>query len=225
MAHAKYNFFGEGDNYYKLAFPDYLHSAKYPVYNFRSFLLRLGFEEDEREIPSLDIRLSATELAEGCKILDTIVRNDRKTICLFTNATGNKCYSREWWDEFYSHLEKQFTCYNFIELLPAENISRLGYRIPSFYSTNIREMGSLIANTSLFIAADSGVMHLASAAGTPTIGLFSVTNENIYAPYNTNSVAINTNAVNGNEMFNIIRCSLHKGSHTSAADMKGEPYK
>ena len=36
-------------------------------------------------------------------------------------------------------------------------------------------------------------MHLASAALTPTVGFFSVTNENVYAPYGNGSIALNTN--------------------------------
>jgi ADP-heptose:LPS heptosyltransferase len=36
-------------------------------------------------------------------------------------------------------------------------------------------------------------MHLASASLTPCVGFFSVTNENIYAPYGNGSVALNTN--------------------------------
>jgi ADP-heptose:LPS heptosyltransferase len=37
-----------------------------------------------------------------------------------------------------------------------------------FYSKDIREIGAVIANTEIFIGADSGIMHLASASLTPT---------------------------------------------------------
>ncbi len=57
-------------------------------------------------------------------------------------------------------------------------------------------MGAIIKNTSVFIAADNGVMHLASASLTPTVGFFSVTNLNIYMPYGNGSVALNTNTTN-----------------------------
>jgi ADP-heptose:LPS heptosyltransferase len=82
---------------------------------------------------------------------------------------------------------------NFIEVLPIEKISQLSFKIPSYYSRNVREIGSLIANTDVFIGADSGIMHLASAVKTPTIGLFSVTNEQTYGPYDNSSTGINTN--------------------------------
>lgn len=54
-------------------------------------------------------------------------------------------------------------------------------------------LDNIIKNTSIFIAADNGVMHLASAALVPCIGFFSVTNKNIYTPYGNGSMALNTN--------------------------------
>ena len=57
-------------------------------------------------------------------------------------------------------------------------------------------MGAIIKNTSVFIAADNGVMHLASASLTPTVGFFSVTDPDIYAPYGNGSVALNTKETN-----------------------------
>lgn len=219
FARSKFNFFGETDNCYKLAYPDYGHHAKYPVYNFRGFLMRLGYEQgkNESQIPSLDLKLCAQEIAEGEKILDAIVQNNNLTISLFTNATGDKCYSDQWWDKFYNGLAEYFPDYNFIEILPVENISRLDSQIPSFYSKKIREMGALIANTSLFISADCGVMHLASAVGTPTIGLFSVTNEHTYAPYNKHSLAINTHKITITDIYGLIEHTLMIASFSNGS--------
>ena len=57
-------------------------------------------------------------------------------------------------------------------MLSIENISMIQFRAPTFYSKDIRQIGSLIANTEVFIGADSGIMHLASSSQTPTVGLF-----------------------------------------------------
>ena len=85
-----------------------------------------------------------------------------------------------------------------------ENVSQIGFKAPSFYSKDIREIASVIANTELFIGADSGIMHLASSSQTPTVGLFSRSNNNKYEPYNNNSVAINTNKGNIKDWITII---------------------
>jgi ADP-heptose:LPS heptosyltransferase len=210
FANAKYKFFGETDETIQLKHNDYGHIAKYPVYEFRSFLTKLGFQENENPVPSLDLKLSLSELTEGKKIVDKIVPNDKKTISIFTYATDDKCYSETWWEEFYERLKTEYQNYNIIEVLPVENISKIGFKAPTFYSKDIREIGSVIANTSIFIGADSGIMHLASAVQTPTVGLFSRNNQSTYLPYNNNSVAINTNTSTIDEWIKIINTILGK---------------
>jgi ADP-heptose:LPS heptosyltransferase len=50
----------------------------------------------------------------------------------------------------------------------------------------------VIANSALFIGADSGIMHLASSSHAPTVGLFSITNPEAYGPYGGKSIGIDT---------------------------------
>lgn len=203
-----YKFFGEHDEELSAKYPDYNHDAKKTIYNLRKFLTELGFPENNSEIPSLKIVLDQEELETGKANLQKIVKNDKKTICLFTNATGAKIYSEEWWNSFYDKLKTAFPDYNIIELLPIENISKLNFKIPNFYSTDIREMGGFLANCALFIAADNGVMHLASSVNVPTIGLFKVTDETMYQPYNDKSFSINTDNVDQDKVIDLIKTSL-----------------
>lgn len=194
FANAKYKFFGDTGEDLQLQYADYAHIAKYPIYNFRYFLTQLGFPKNENPIPSIDIKLSPDEIAEGKKILHDIVPNQKKTISFFTYATADKCYTVDWWTPFYERLKKEYQDqYNLVEVLPVENISQVGFKAPTYYSKDVREIASVIANTELFIGADSGIMHLASAALTPTVGLFSRPNIRKYEPFNNNSVGINTN--------------------------------
>lgn len=192
LSDAKFKVFGDVHEDIQKEYSDYQHISKYPVYNLRRYLNRLGFEKNTNSVPLLDIKLNEEELVNGKKILNDIIKNDKKTICIYTNATGAKCYSETWWETFYSRLLKEYPNYNIIEMLPIENISKINFKAPHFYSKDIREMGAIIKNTSVFIAADNGVMHLASASLTPTIGFFSVTNPLIYAPYGNGSKAFNT---------------------------------
>ena len=201
FAKATYKIFGDVDEEIQNTYKDYEHISKYPIYNLRHFLEKLGFSKNNNEIPVLNIKLSEVEIANGKKILDTIVDNDKNTICIYTNATGSKCYSEDWWETFYTRLKKEYSNYNIIEMLPIENISKISFKAPSFYSKDIREMGAIIKNTAIFIAADNGVMHLASASLTPTVGFFSVTNQNIYEPYGNGSVALNTNKTTIDDWF------------------------
>jgi len=172
------------------------HVAKYPVYNFREFLSRAGYPQDNKPVPPLSIRLSREEITNGKKILEDIVPGDKPVIAIFTFATGEKCYPVSWWEDFYAKLTVAFPQYTIMEVLPAENVSQIGFKAPSFYSRDIREIGSVIANTRIFIGADSGMMHLAAAVPIPVAGLFSVTNPFIFGPYGNGSIAVDTNKEN-----------------------------
>lgn len=203
FARSKYKFFGELPEDIS-QYSDYTHIAKYPVYNLRHFLTTLGFRRNHKPVATLDLKLSAVEMTEGAAILQKMTDNDKKTIALFTFATGNKCYPESWWAEFYGHLKTAFPDYNFIEVLPVQNVSQLHYAIPSFYSKDVREIGSLISNTDLFIGADSGIMHLSVSVHAPTVGLFAVTNIRKYEPYGNGSFGINTNETGFPDMMILI---------------------
>lgn len=204
LSNSKYKFFGDLGEDVHLEHKDHVHIAKYPVYNFRRYLTGLGFKKNENPIAPLDIKLSPAEISEGEKIIKDLVKNEKKTICVFTYATGAKCYSQSWWEHFYECLKSEYQDYNIIEILPVENVSQISFKAPTFYSKDIRQIASVISNTEVFIGADSGMMHLASAAQTSTIGLFSGTNLTKYQPYHNNSTAIDTNSTNSNACVKII---------------------
>ena len=201
LAKAKIKVFGEVDESIKEQYEDHEHISKYPIYNLRHYFSKLGFENDTSEMPLLDIKLSEEEISKGKDILKDIVKNNKNTICIYTNATGNKCYSETWWETVYSRLLKEYPDYNIIEMLPIENISKINFKAPNFYSQDIREMGAIINNTNIFISADNGVMHLASASLIPIVGFFSRTKKNTYGPYGNGSVALDTNETNIEDWF------------------------
>ena len=204
LAKAKIKVFGEVNDAIKQQYEDHEHISKYPIYNLRHYFSKLGFDSQDKALPLLDIKLSDTEIANGKKILNGIIKNDKKTICIYTNATGKKCYSETWWDAVYSRLLKTYPDYNIIEMLPIENISKINFKAPHFYSQDIREMGGIINNTAIFVTADNGVMHLASASLVPIVGFFSRTNTKVYGSYGNGSVAIDTNQTNIDDWFEAI---------------------
>ena len=48
---------------------------------------------------------------------------------------------------------------------------------------NIRVAAAMLKHADLFIGNDSGLMHLATAVGTPTVAIFGLTNSNAWGPY------------------------------------------
>lgn len=211
FSEAKYKCFGDFSEQNRERKGDYNHIAKYPVYNFRNCLARLGIKNNNKIISPLDLKLNSSEFFSGKKILSKLVDSNKRTICLFTYATGDKCLSQEWWGDFYAKLRTTYKDYNIIEILPVENVSQIDFQAATFYSKDIREIGAVIANTDVFIGADSGIMHLASSVQTPTIGLFSVSNIKKYEPYDNCSIAIDTNTFPSENYFKVINSILDNG--------------
>ena len=190
---SKYKCFGNEEDNLRQVYPDYVHMAKEPVYNIRQFLSNIEKPDKNKPVKPLNLKLSDQEKSLGKEILNTLVDPGKPTICIYTFATGDKCYSPTWWSSLYEALVKKYKDYNIFEMLPKENVSQIDFKASSYLSGDLREIGAIISNTAVFIGADSGMMHLASATGTPVVGLFSVTSIEKYQPYNAGSVAIDTN--------------------------------
>ena len=166
-------------------FSDQIHFAKSPVYQIRSFLKWYDGQSRNDEYPNLNIALSKNEIESGKeKLINLGIDQTKKTIGIFTYATGQKCYCLEWWAKFYTYLYPEFEKeYNLIEILPVEDISMLNRVLKTYYSKDVREIAAVMNNCELVIAADSGMMHLSSSAPTKTLGLFRFDNFEKYKPY------------------------------------------
>lgn len=162
-----------------------IHLAKIPVYQFREFLAIIKGKKNTTDYPIMDLQLDQSEIANGKRLLDQLTNNpSKKTLALFTYATGDKCYVADWWTNFYNDFYPKYADqYNLVEILPVEDISMLDRKLPTFYSKDVREIAAFMRNCELLVAADSGMMHLGVAAPTKTIGLFKSGNYDKYKPY------------------------------------------
>lgn len=201
---SRFKIFGDSENTEGEKKEEPSHIAKAPVVEFWKFLRSAGIEHENRSPFPLNLKLADSELRKGKDLLATLTTPAKKTIALFTYATGAKCLKKDWWLDFHQKLKDAFPEYNMIEILPVENISNLSFTIPSFYSKDIREIAALMANTDLFVGADSGMMHLAVASGVTTIGLFSVTNAIEYAPYGGKNTWFDTDAQDADALVKLV---------------------
>ena len=199
LSRAKFKIYNSGTT--KLNRPE--HIAKIPIYNLRKFLGPSDYLTDR--YPKLSIKLSRQEIEKGNQLIKTLFNSNKKTICIFTFATGNKCLSKKWWLKFYKELKTEFTDFNVLEILPNENVSQINYESVHFYSNNLREIASVIENSVVFIGADSGIMHLSSSTNTTTFGLFNVTDPKTYGPYGGNNIPLDTNSVKLSEIIERIK--------------------
>ena len=165
---------------------DLRHKAMTPVY-----LLRTATGEDPvaRAYPQPSMMLTDAERACGRSILVRLTSSDQRSgvsgprIGVFANATRDKLLAGDWWQAFIEALRADVPGCRIVEILPAFGQSMLGDRFQCFYSSDIRKLAALLANLDAYVSADCGVMHLAWAAGTPTIGLFNVTDPAEWGPF------------------------------------------
>ena len=73
-----------------------------------------------------------------------------------------------------------------IEALPGERLLDL------VGETDLPTAAAALRRCALYIGNDSGLMHLAAAAGTPTLGLFGPSREDIYAPWGPHTAVART---------------------------------
>ncbi|MBD8879345.1 glycosyltransferase family 9 protein [Rhodanobacter sp. 7MK24] len=171
------------------------HMAKRPV-NLLRWALELETTRQD-SVPTLDIRLTDPEMDSGRRAINQLLSESRQTtsppvVGVFANATGEKRYPMSWWREFIDTFKLLCPTASIIELIPMHGRSMLGAEWPAYYSSDIRRMGAVMAGVDLMITADCGVMHLAVASRTATIGMFCVTDASVYAPYGQGNCPLQT---------------------------------
>lgn len=116
-------------------------------------------------------------------------------IGLFVHATGEKRLPVSWWREWAEAVRSNPQPLRLVQIMPPGETRPL---LPDIMTVSLKELDRLAAFISvldLFVAADSGPMHLAAAAGTPTIGLFRATEPADYAPLGRQCVALSVRSL------------------------------
>jgi heptosyltransferase-3 len=144
--------------------------------------------------PLMDLRLTPAELERGrvqlARLLRLAAPGDGPAVALYGTASGRKTYSREWWGAFLQRFRALEPAARLVEFVPHDGRARFGGEFPAYFSSQPREMAAVCRAMALFVTADCGVMHLASAARARVLGLFKVTNAAMYAPYGNGSASI-----------------------------------
>lgn len=163
------------------------------------FLLRTAYAgQVSRPYPLLNLRLQKEEREQGREVLEAVLGGAGQAPCrrivvgVFANATGAKRYCADWWGQFIEGLRARQPDVRIVNLLAEHGESQLDECLASYYTRDPRRLAAMIANLDAFISADCGVMHLAAATGTPTLGLFSTSSSAKYGPYGGSNAAIDT---------------------------------
>jgi ADP-heptose:LPS heptosyltransferase len=165
------------------------HAAKLPVYLLRHALGTATAENAAaQEYPLLDLRLREAERAVGAQTLAALLHAagaSRPAIGVYAHATGVKRFERVWWDDFLALIQLRYPRHAIVEILPMDGKSQLADRYPAFYSSDPRALAAFASQLALIVSGDCGVMHLVSASGAPTAGIFvasDISGWNVYGP-------------------------------------------
>ena len=191
------------------------HAAKLPVFLLRNALSQ-NRPKNSSDYPSLDIGLTAEERRRGRQCLDSLMQVQDKSrvrlvVGVFLNATGSKRYDTAWWFRFMEEILRRHPDRLIVEISPPDGPPRLALNVASYSSTSPRKVAAFISNLACFVSADCGVMHLACASGTPTIGLFSVSDPSKYAPYGQHNQAILTDGRSPEEVAQMVNAIVEAG--------------
>ncbi|WP_347261689.1 glycosyltransferase family 9 protein [Rudaea sp.] len=196
------------------------HAAKLPVYLLRK-TMGVGGDAATWTYPELDLHLCAAEREQGCESLRAVVASGapaqpRATIGVYAFATGVKNYPREWWQRLLAVLAARYPDHAIVEIVPGFGRSLLDDAYPAYFSSDIRKLGGVLANLSLYVSADCGIMHLAAASGAPTVGIFSVTDIPGWSVYGARNHTIDARGLDAAQTAAALIAALGEDSPTPA---------
>lgn len=100
----------------------------------------------------------------------------------FIQATDAKQLPQSWWHTWLAAIQNTADAPRLLQLLPPGDTPALSPEVAFTRIAPLDELAATLAHLSVFVAADSGPMHLAAAAGIPTLGLFCATDPAHYRP-------------------------------------------
>ena len=137
----------------------------------------------------LRIANDAAELAAGARLFERRLdvaypppRAGRPVIGFFASARGQKDLGPQWWHDFWQAYLRLRPDALPIEVLPTATHPAVKASFASVHCRSPRMLAATIAHADGFFSADTGPMHLASAAGVPTIAFFDQTNPAAFGP-------------------------------------------
>ncbi len=163
------------------------HSALKPLELLKSF--RAVATADEQR---LGIVLTKRETDAGAVLLRAALRDQDQPICravvgVFRDARWDKKLQDDWWQRLTVATRSQCVL---IDILPHNDARPFSDDMPFISANDVRTLASCLSTLDLFISCDTGPMHLASACGTPTVGLFRTTSPTEYGLLGTHDVSL-----------------------------------
>jgi len=147
---------------------------------------------------TLELALSVEEKSRGARTLQSVlsIEAGQKNIWvlgLFRFARRDKRIPDDWWLAWIQAFRAIAPQVQILEILSPDAKKPLLDNVPSLQSQDLRLLAAILSQLDAFICADTGPMHLASAAGAPTIALFNATQPDLYGPVGARDLVLQQN--------------------------------
>ncbi len=188
-------------------------------------LLRLLNLEPKEETLLLDIKLKNSEIIVAKQELSHLLEKanlnkDSKVVALFRNARLDKKIQDEWWQEWHEELLKLDQNIVVVDILSPDILSKLNNNCLEYSNKNLRALGAFFQACSIYVSADTGPMHLASASQANTLALFNKTDIQIYGTLGDTNKTIDINEMTPKEVakasYDYLENSISKNNITGA---------
>jgi ADP-heptose:LPS heptosyltransferase len=150
---------------------------------------------------------SEGELELGAQLLsERLARASRQpppnstVIAFFASARGQKNLGMQWWRHFWREYLELKPDTAPLEVLPDTGHAQVDADFATIHCPSPRMLAAAISSVSAFFSADTGPMHLASAAGVPTIAFFNRTHPAVFGPLGPQDVAMIVNGMTPQEV-------------------------
>jgi ADP-heptose:LPS heptosyltransferase len=188
----------EGMDLYSNPVP-YSHDD-YEVFSFLNLVTALTGEkyEFDKARPFLPISSPHDALSSA---ISEFRKGKRAVVGIFTGATVPE---RRWGAKNFAELAEKLSRENIGSVIVGGESEKgdirefaeageAGSLLDFVGKTKLNETAAVISELDLFISGDTGLMHIASGVGTPTLSLFGAGIQNKWAPLGDDHVAINKN--------------------------------
>jgi ADP-heptose:LPS heptosyltransferase len=165
-----------------------------------------GYEVEPGKL-RMRVMNSSREMDQGAELMsERLGRAARQpgagstVIGFFAIARGQKNLGMQWWRDFWqAYLELRPDTAP-LEVLPNASHAPVSAEFATVHCPSPRMLAATISHVSGFFSADTGPMHLATAAGVPTIAFFNRTRPEVFGPLGPKDVAINVNGMTPQEV-------------------------
>ena len=153
----------------------------------------------------LDIKLTENEIQTAQNELKDLLQTQKlsqnsKTIALFRNARYDKKIADTWWEEWHEALLLHDNSIIVIDILSPDILSKLNDKCLEYSNKDLRALSAFFKACSIYVSADTGPLHLASASGANVFALFNKTDTDIYGTLGENNFTLDINQMSPKEV-------------------------